>query len=329
MSGHVDAEALALCREGLLGRREAARIKDHVSSCPRCAEVDAALGGLPALLALTSVPPMPPDLAARIDAALAAEATARTAATSPSPAAQAALRADAAGQAGTPGLATAPGQVGASGPGGRTDPRGPGGRTDRSRPAGRNPWRGLARPRKLLALSVATVIAAGGGFLISRMQSLSGSSPTSSAAAPATAGHPAAGAAQPNSAASVSLPVIASGTDYQAAHLAGQVAAVLGHHPFATQGAGGSAPADGASGSAALGKQPRAAAPAALAACVARISAGQLPRLVDEARYNGRVATIIVLPGSVGHPAQVWVVGPACSASRSDVIAHTLLPGAG
>src|SRR5450755_3594975 len=74
MRGHVNAEALALCREGLLGKRRTARIEAHVSRCPRCAEVDARLGALPALLALTSVPPMPAELTARLSGVIAAEA---------------------------------------------------------------------------------------------------------------------------------------------------------------------------------------------------------------------------------------------------------------
>src|ERR1017187_9217713 len=72
MSGHVNAEALALCREGLLGKRRTARTEAHVSRCARCAEVDAGLGALPALLALSSVPPMPAELTARLSGVIAA-----------------------------------------------------------------------------------------------------------------------------------------------------------------------------------------------------------------------------------------------------------------
>src|ERR1039457_4972700 len=74
MRGHVNAEALALCREGLLGKRRTARIEAHVSRCARCAAGDARLGALPALRALSSVPPMPAELTARLSGVIAAEA---------------------------------------------------------------------------------------------------------------------------------------------------------------------------------------------------------------------------------------------------------------
>src|SRR5450432_4121336 len=77
MRGHVNAETLALGREGLLGRRAAARVRAHVASCSRCAELDEELAALPALLALTAAPPMPADLAARLDAVIAAESAGR------------------------------------------------------------------------------------------------------------------------------------------------------------------------------------------------------------------------------------------------------------
>jgi len=66
MRGHIDAEALAMCREGLLGKRRTARIRAHLSGCSSCAEVDTGLAEVPSLLTLTSVPAMPAEFAARI-----------------------------------------------------------------------------------------------------------------------------------------------------------------------------------------------------------------------------------------------------------------------
>jgi hypothetical protein len=45
-------------------------------------------------------------------------------------------------------------------------------------------------------------------------------------------------------------------------------------------------------------------------------------------RYQGRQATIIVVAGGAGG-ARVWVVGPGCSRTGSDVITQASLAGAG
>jgi hypothetical protein len=293
MKGHVDAEALALCREGMLGRRATARVRAHLSSCSRCAEIDAGLAAVPALLALTGAPPMPAELATRLEAIIAAEATARAA------------------DAGVPAAASAPGDSPASG----VHPL-------RGRPGG---------ARKVLAFAAAAVVVVGGGggYLLSRLPSGSGAS-SSSAAAPATAEGPAARAgAQPNAVTGGGLTVISSGTDYRPGRLAAQVATVLARYAAPVAGAHMSAPASQTPASQTPAKQVQQPSRiAALPGCVARIAAGRQPRLVDESRYDGRPATIIVLAGTGRAPAQVWVVGPACSAGHSDVVAHTVLGGA-
>ena len=70
---------------------------------------------------------------------------------------------------------------------------------------------------------------------------------------------------------------------------------------------------------------------AALQGCVTRISAGRQVLLVDVDRYQGKQATIIVVAGVAGGAggARVWVVGPGCSRSDSDVITQASLAGAG
>src|SRR5262249_25078213 len=80
MRGHPDGETIAAFRDDLLPARKAARIAAHLAECPRCAEVDAQLAAVTAALARTPTPPMPASLAARLDAALAAEVAARSAA---------------------------------------------------------------------------------------------------------------------------------------------------------------------------------------------------------------------------------------------------------
>ena len=67
---------------------------------------------------------------------------------------------------------------------------------------------------------------------------------------------------------------------------------------------------------------------AALPGCVTRIAAGRQVLLVDVDRYQGKPATIIVVAGGAGG-SRVWVVGPGCSRSDSDVITQASLAGAG
>ena len=64
-----------------------------------------------------------------------------------------------------------------------------------------------------------------------------------------------------------------------------------------------------------------------LRGCVARVAGGQSVLLVDQASFAGRAATIIVTapPGSAV-ATQAWAVGPGCSGSAADVLAHQRLP---
>jgi hypothetical protein len=320
MRGHVDAEALAMCREGLLGRRRTARIRAHLSACSSCAEADAGLAEVPSLLALTSVPPMPAELAARIGAAVAAEAAGRQA--EAATAAEPAPGAHAAAQGAQEAQRAAPAVPGVS-PGLIPSPAS-GERTPRRRPV-------LAR-RVLAGVAAAALVVAGGGYLLSRTGSSSQTS-ASSGAAPRTAQGPTAQAGRPNAAAGSSaaagsgaggFTAISSGTNYQPGQLTAQVAAVLARSTPLAGGTKAAAPT-GKAATSQVPAQPDTSA--ALAACVERIAAGLPPRLVDKARYDGRAATIIVLPASARGPGQVWVVGPGCSGARSDVLAHAPLPG--
>jgi hypothetical protein len=89
-----------------------------------------------------------------------------------------------------------------------------------------------------------------------------------------------------------------SGTNYTAAGLGGQVSAQL------SQAESG-------------GRTLAADRPAT--ECVQRVAQGRRPLLVDIARYEGRPATVIVLPAASGR-LDIWVVGPACSASDTALI---------
>jgi hypothetical protein len=71
---HPDVDELSDLTEDLLAPDRAAEVRAHVSSCAQCGEVLASLQGVQALLGeVPHVEPMPADIAARIDAALAAE----------------------------------------------------------------------------------------------------------------------------------------------------------------------------------------------------------------------------------------------------------------
>lgn len=88
MRGHVDAESLALYAEGQLGRRQTARVRAHLSSCPECAGTVAALTDVTTQLSHVPAPAMPSVFAARLDAALSAETAHRAATPAPAPAPQ-------------------------------------------------------------------------------------------------------------------------------------------------------------------------------------------------------------------------------------------------
>ena len=83
MIGHPDADTLAACREGLLGRRRSARIRAHLARCSRCASLDRELAAVTTQLASVPAPRIPDELAARLDTVLAAESAARARGESP------------------------------------------------------------------------------------------------------------------------------------------------------------------------------------------------------------------------------------------------------
>lgn len=72
---HPDVMEIADLAEGILPPERAAEVRAHVESCVQCGEVMASLAEIRDLLGdLPEPEPMPADVAARIDAALAAEA---------------------------------------------------------------------------------------------------------------------------------------------------------------------------------------------------------------------------------------------------------------
>jgi hypothetical protein len=88
--GHLDPDALAEFRAGLITGRRGRAIGAHLAGCAECAALGERLAQVSALLAAGPVPAMPDAVARRLDTALAAEAekrlhAERTPAPAPSP----------------------------------------------------------------------------------------------------------------------------------------------------------------------------------------------------------------------------------------------------
>ncbi|SEG83046.1 hypothetical protein SAMN04489712_115130 [Thermomonospora echinospora] len=70
---HLDYDALADLAEGLLDDADAASANAHLDDCAECRERSAEIADVSRILADVPVPPMPAELAARIDEAIRAE----------------------------------------------------------------------------------------------------------------------------------------------------------------------------------------------------------------------------------------------------------------
>jgi len=295
MRGHVDAESLALCAEGLLSRRRSERIRSHVASCPGCAAAQARLTEVPALLAQVPPSPMPPGIAARLDAALSAEAARRAA---PDP--------------GTVPEHAAPAQA----PGTASRPR-----ADRPR----GPRLRMPVAARVLATAGVLVAAGGVGYAVSQSSSspsTSSSSAAGSAAVPSTVAGPdsrsAASGAAPalGQGGGVQFTVRHSGTPYRRNTLAAQARTLL-----ATPSAGLNRPGKATGGLSRQAPSPAVTECVDKVAALARVHAGEV-RLVDQAQFQGRPATVIVVQATPAQPGTVYVAGARCSASRADILAR-------
>lgn len=291
MKGHLDADTVAAFREELLPGRKAAQVAAHLAACPQCAEIDAQLTAVTSILAHAPTPPMPASLAARLDAALAAEVAARAASTA--------------------GMST----TGTSTPAQPSPGR-------RRRAA----WSRSGLSLRLATVAAAVVLVAGGGYAVARLVSAStGGVAVSSAGAsePHSAlSRPAAPAVGPEAAGvAAGLPVVESGTDYRPGQVRAQVGAVLKRYP-ATRRVPGSATTFAPAATLPPGFPQ-------LAGCLRRLADGARPRLVDLARYGTRPAAVIVLPVTGKPTLRVLVVGTGCSARGSDLITSFTLPSTG
>jgi hypothetical protein len=303
MSRHASAEELASLDLGGLKRRKAERIRVHVAGCVQCTALSRQVAAVPGVLASVSYPPMPAALSVRIETVLAAESSQR--------------------------LASAP----ASEAGRRDLP-------ERSRHArragGRRHLPGMSvRASRLVATAAAVVVVGAGGFEIA---SHAGSNTPGMAAS--SSGSVSAPSAREMSlgpsvhygqaASNKTVRTFTSDTNFASGTLATQALAAVRAARLsgalgtrATTAPGATAHASATKGSPAAGAN--SAGQSQLAGCLDRIAGNRTLLLVEQAKYNGTLATILVTAQTATSGAEVWVVGPGCSASNPHVLNHLVL----
>jgi hypothetical protein len=327
MTRHIGERALARFRQGDLSARRSARIRAHLAGCARCTDLNDDLTAVTTLLAHVQTPPIPEYLSARIQTALAAESARRAALTT--------VAGNAAAQ--TAGAAT---------------PDAPTSRHVARSPLHEGPAHGRRQPRAfrlsspvaLRAMAAAAVVVVVGGGFYEVATHVGGSAAShsgpefgssgSAATSPPVAGvnTPAGPVAAPQlhyeyGGRQGSVTAVESGTNYGPATLSSQVSQELRGNPAkATGRAGNSEHSIGTFGS---GATFGGILVSRLQGCVSRLATHQQVLLVDVARYQGTLATVIVTRASPGGPEQVWVVGSGCSSARSDVFTHVTLAAAG
>ncbi|HXP54211.1 MAG TPA: hypothetical protein VN847_04620 [Streptosporangiaceae bacterium] len=298
-SAHVDADVLAELSAGLISGKRATRIHAHLAGCPHCARLSAGLNEISSMLASVSSPAMPEHVTRRLNAALAQEAAQRSApAVTDRPAAR----------SGSDGAAA-----------GVLSFRSPRGRR-----------RGFTSPAtaRAFAAAAAVCVVAGGSYAAVELSS-NGPAPSSghsqagarprSSVSSGSAALPFLGQPLPGGSAGtdvLSFKVINSGTAYRTATLGTQISTELSkgvvNGPNRSSGAMSlHAPSTQQYG------------------CVMDVTGDVEPALVDSATYNGRPATIIALAHVGNQVGQAWVVGSACSADNTDILAHVTLPTSG
>ena len=304
MNDHADFDLIAAFREGLLDQEGGELVGHHLGSCALCAERRAALDEVTTRLADDPTPPLPPQLAQRLDAALAAEI------------AVAHREATAAARNGTQDTEPVTEPVTAPAPA-PPHVRRPHATRHSKEPARRRLAAAMLRP---LAAAAAVLVVAGGGYLAFRAFA-PGSSSAPSAVRPATSlGAPGGGRASQHPmvepqgpTGGVAVLTVTSGTSYQATSLRADAVNVLRRYASSLQSPGKARDTTA---------QPFGTP---LSGCLQRVSQGRKPLIVDQATYQGHPARVIIAPANASSSGQVWVVGSRCSASTSDVIAQSRL----
>ncbi|MFE2976378.1 anti-sigma factor family protein [Streptomyces sp. NPDC059258] len=293
---HPEVSEISDLTEGLLSPSRAAEVRQHLAGCDLCAEVQDSLEEIRGLLGTMPAPePMPDDIAARIDAALAAEA--RPAA--PTEDEPVVVSRETTTEEDATTSRTASGSTSVSGS--ATAPDRPAGRSSAATGPGRRPARRRKRAVVLGTAFGAAVI----GMSVFFLQSVA---PSGDAAKSVTDGGV--------SAADSSAPAYADGT------LEAQVQDLLGAEASQESPGVKKVPpeADTKSSSEALtpeaepSRSPMKAPVVAVPPCVQKATGRTTPALaLDEGTYRGTDAYLVVLPHtSDSSRVQAYVVASSC-----------------
>lgn len=283
-TGHPDVDTLSDLDEGLLaGTPAEAAAQSHVAGCASCADFIALLASTREQLGALPATPMPADVVARIDAALAGEAARRAA---PDAALNVAPDAEPAPQ---------PAAVVTS--------------LDSARRSRAPRW---MRASGAVAAGIALLMAGAIGY--GALTTVTEKSGTISSAEGGNSAPNGAGAARDALTKNYTQATLAAGVralvdNRTAAAIAPQTKSVSPMPLGAQQDRVGPPDLD------------RLRAPAQLAACITELASrpGVAPLAVDYATYEGQPAVIIVLPDADPTAVQAWVVGPACSTGNPDI----------
>jgi hypothetical protein len=311
MTRHPSTDKLAEYAEGVLKRRTAVRVSSHLDSgCTRCNGKIVELRRVTRVLARTSATfgPMSDQLTTRVEMAIASESEARV------------TSAPVAGEASRRDLPAR----------GQQQPR----------RAWRFPVFNSPLAGSLAAVGAAVVIAGGGYEIASHLDnsasSASASAPTAPTAPHANAGLPV------NRVAGVGSPAVRFGpavnfrhaghqdsihsvqtdTNFTAAALIAQARTVLTAVRESNLKASNEAmttPYAAPAASSAIGASQ-------LRACVGKVSAGHNVLLVDVAKYEGKLAMIIIVGTEPDGPGVIYAAGQACSAANADILGKQDLP---
>jgi hypothetical protein len=320
MNRHATLDELARLGVDDVRPRRAAKINSHLATCPKCTELSNQLSSVPAMLSSVQFPEMPASLSTRIDGILAAEAAQRVAAEPATEAGRRDLPVRAARRQGRPARERY--------------------RTNRS------VWRLPVPATRVLATAGAIIVVGIGGYEIA---SHAGGAVISSSSGVDASGH---AAEQPfvstsqvslgpsvtysQDGSSRTIETVTADTDFTSSKLAQQAEAAItaaSHNgmlaPAKSSIYGPSLSASTAAGSGALGNSTATSGFSHLSGCMTRvIPRGQVVTLVEQAKFEGKPATIIVtVPASASgsaHPkgAEIWALGEACSGNNSDVLDH-------
>ncbi|MEV7924720.1 hypothetical protein [Kitasatospora sp. NPDC088779] len=294
---HPSVDELADLAEGLVESADAARtLRRHLDGCAECRETADALGEVQALLGAVEAPPMPADVAARLDAALAsaaASAAAEEAENAPLAASRAAAPAPAARAAAAP----------AAPPSRPAAPTGPG----RPRPRPRRRRAGL-----LLGATAALAAIALGAALLLHPAGQDDQHPALSAGAPASASL-GTGASPGTAQSSRADHAAGAGPTYQDDQLATQIQQLLARSGTAP-GLRPTGPAKPSAAMPADGRQEltaQASPPSSPPSCPA--PAEGVPLATDHGSYAGAPVEVLVYPAP-GRPgfADVYLRSPGC-----------------